>query len=67
MTQAENKRLQLLFEDGMSTLTAAVEQLSSALEEDVRALHHLVRGTVDAASKRVKVWLLFAPPAKVVG
>jgi hypothetical protein len=45
MTPVENKRLRLLFEDGMSTLTAAVEQLSSALEADVRHLHALSRGT----------------------
>ena len=38
MTAQENKRLQLLFEDSMSTLTSSVEGLSQTLTNEVAAL-----------------------------
>lgn len=38
MTPEENGRLQLLFEDSMSTLTSAVEQLSHDLSQELTLL-----------------------------
>ena len=59
MTASENLRLQHLFEDSMSTLTTAVETLSSSLSDEVFALQKCVgtatQGDDDDAAVRLPV------------
>lgn len=72
MTVQENKRLQLLFEDSMSTLTSSVEGLSQTLTNEVAALGVAAReavaendpGAAAAQSiKRAKACVLTFDPA----
>ena len=63
MSAQENKRLQRLFEDSMSTLTSSVENLSQTLTNEVAGLGIAARvacaendpGAAAAQSKRAKV------------
>lgn len=47
MTPEENGRLQRLFEDSMSTLTSAVEQLSHDLSQELTQLSDAVVAITD--------------------
>lgn len=47
MAPEENERLQRLFEDSMSTLTTAVEQLSHDLSQELTLLSDAVTAIVD--------------------
>lgn len=68
MTPEENARLQLLFEDSMSTLTSAVEQLSHDLTQEMTLLDAAVQfvkepleSTSNTGTPQAKVWPVLFP------